>query len=51
MTNNRYLKAIKRLLRSETDFRSRQQAKERERNIRLQRTSQNDNQGVPAEPT
>ena len=30
MTNNRYLEAIKRLLRSETYFRSRQQAKERE---------------------
>lgn len=30
MTTNRYLEALKRLLRSETYFRSRQEAKERE---------------------
>lgn len=30
MTNSRYLEAIKRLLRSETYFRSRETAKERE---------------------
>ena len=30
MTNNRYLEAIKRLLRAETYFRSRQEAEKRE---------------------